>query len=179
MSAATNTATTPTIPHQQVRTPPPISNRESLRLKINVTRTKQSPDHRSIRELEAVFFAPCRSSNPAPPDARGEQKANREPLRLEIDVTPTKQRLGLRSNRELEAFFFASFCPKNTAPPAEKGEQKANPEPLRLEINVTPTKQRPDHLSNREKMTLLSNPFAQPYDARRHDNRSSNRNEND
>jgi hypothetical protein len=134
-------------------TPPPISNRES----------------------EAAIFAPRRPLQ----GAKGEQKANREPLRLEIDVTPTKQRLGLRSNRELEAFFFASFCHKNTAPPAEKGEQKANREPLRLEINVTPTKQRPDHLSNREKMTLLSNPFAQPYDARRHDNRSSNRNEND
>ena len=79
------------------------------------------------------------------------------------------------SNRESEAAIFAPRRPLQGA----KGEQKANREPLRLEINVTPTKQRPDHLSNREKMTLLSNPFAQPYDARRHDNRSSNRNEND
>jgi hypothetical protein len=99
------------------------SNRESLRLEINVTPTKQRPDPDSNREKEAPFFGPSRggsflsdppafrprfrrrapSAEPQIHPARKHQNSNRESLRLEIKVTPTKQRPDPDSNREPEA----------------------------------------------------------------------------
>src|SRR5580693_5000550 len=46
--------------------PPPdptISNREALRLEINVTHTKQRTQHRSNRELETLFLSGVRAVN--------------------------------------------------------------------------------------------------------------------
>jgi hypothetical protein len=191
MTAATKAVTTPTIPHPGVPpisnrksnhpiphvTPrkqtigPQLSNRESLRLEINATPTKQSPALRPNREKEAWFSAPVGEGVYLPPGFglgvgwdlggmrdSGVQNSNREGRRLETGVKLPKQWIRVSSNRELEAVFFAPSSPSNPTPPGEKGEQKANRESLRLEINVTPTKQTPDLDSNREKTPLLSRP---------------------
>jgi len=49
---------------------PKNSNRESLRLEINVTQTKQTTEHSSNREIEALFHVPPNASpnRRTPPD---------------------------------------------------------------------------------------------------------------
>jgi hypothetical protein len=92
-------------PTKQTKTPQ-ISNREALRLEIDVTSTKQRPDLGSNRELEPLFEA-----HPAPIDR---PISNREALRLETDVTSTKQRPDLSSNREFAALSPGSANPSET-----------------------------------------------------------------
>jgi len=111
---------------------PQISNRESLRLEIDVTPTKQRPDLDSNRELEACFYGPSRGGCFSPPAVRprlrrrvppaepqihpapNHQNSNRESLRLETHATTTKQRPDYCSNRELEALLSAPSSPLNT-----------------------------------------------------------------
>jgi hypothetical protein len=107
------------------------SNRESLRLEIHVTQTKQKLALCSNRELEALFFGPSRGGCFSPPAVRprsttsapqptrhvNRKNSNREPLRRvraddsarrndEVShLTQTKQTTGDRSNREVDAFF--------------------------------------------------------------------------
>src|ERR1700690_949548 len=76
------------------------SNRESLRLEINVTQTKQTHDPHSNRELEALFQNPDQAARRA-----NQKNSNRESLRLEIHPTDTQQRIPISSNREKEACF--------------------------------------------------------------------------
>ena len=79
---------------------PKISNREPLRLEINVTQTKQTTQPHSNRELEELFSNHDRSIRHL-----NLKNSNRESLRLEIDVTQTKQTAEPHSNRELRALF--------------------------------------------------------------------------
>jgi len=131
-----------------------ISNRESLRLEIHVTPTKQRPDHLSNREKEAWFSAPVGEGVYLPPGlalgvgsalglglgvARGfsatrgasdVQNSNREGRRLETGVTPTKQRIRVSSNRELEPLFTAPALTTRNAgfqitPSARTAQKKA------------------------------------------------------
>jgi hypothetical protein len=74
---------------------PKNSNRESLRLEIHVTQTKQTPHLRSNRENNAV--SSFQRDHPS------QSISNRESLRLETDVTRTKQTIATRPNREKEA----------------------------------------------------------------------------
>jgi hypothetical protein len=90
---------------------PKISNRESLRLEISVTQTKQTTAHLSNREKEACFSDRVRADDSArqnidrPARHPKPEISNRESLRLEIDVTQTKQTTAYLSNREKEACF--------------------------------------------------------------------------
>jgi hypothetical protein len=127
------------------------SNREPLRLGIDVTQTKQTIQHHSNREKEACLsnhdHIACRPSL---------KNSNREPLRLEIDVTQTKQTTRHHSNREKEA------CLSNHDHTACRPNLKiSNREPLRLEIDVTQTKQTIRHHSNREKEAWFSAPVGE------------------
>jgi|HubBroStandDraft_1064217.scaffolds.fasta_scaffold292673_2 hypothetical protein len=101
------------------------SNREPLRLEMNVTQTKQTTGDRSNREKEACFFGPSRGGSflsdppafrprlcrPAPPSevqshrSPKHHNSNREALRLETHLTQTKQTTGDHSNREKDACF--------------------------------------------------------------------------
>jgi hypothetical protein len=86
------------------------SNREAVRLEINVTQTKQTTQPHSYREEEALFSTAGGNEKRAGLKARpyygnGEQNSNREALRLEINVTQTKQTTQPHSNREAEALF--------------------------------------------------------------------------
>jgi hypothetical protein len=142
---------------------PQISNRESLRLEIDVTPKKQRPDHRSNREKVPLFAAlsisldPVTNSNrkllrPVRHVTSTKQKAaqisNREPLRLEIDVTPTKQRPDQRSNREKMPLFAALSTPLDPTP-------DSNRKSLRPARRVTTTKQtEAGEISNREALRL-------------------------
>ena len=79
---------------------PIISNRESFRLEIDVTHTKQTIPPHSNRENKACFSRHHRSTYC--PSLR---ISNRESFRLETNVTQTKQTTGPSSNREKEAVF--------------------------------------------------------------------------
>jgi hypothetical protein len=102
---------------------PRISNRETLRLEINVTQTKQTTQSHSNREAEALFSNRVRADHSSRrnidrPVRRSNLKiSNREPLRRVraddsarrnddvIDVTQTKQTTQPHPNREAEALF--------------------------------------------------------------------------
>jgi hypothetical protein len=77
-----------------------ISNRESHRLEIHATHTKQTTDHHSNREYNACF-----SNHDQPARRRNLKISNRECNRLETAVTQRKQITRSSSNREEEAHF--------------------------------------------------------------------------
>jgi hypothetical protein len=85
------------------------SNRESLRLEINVTPTKQRPDLDSNRELEAYFFGPSRGGcfpvrqhfGGSPPAVRPRLSSRVRPAEPRIHPGPRHQ----NSNREKGAWF--------------------------------------------------------------------------
>jgi hypothetical protein len=96
-----------------------ISNREPLRLEINVTQTKQTTQPHSNREAEALFsnrvravnrLCDCSGINSAQrtigqPARRHSLKiSNRELPGIRIDLTHTNQTLHRRSNRENHAW---------------------------------------------------------------------------
>jgi hypothetical protein len=87
-------------PTKNPQIPASISNRESLRLETDVTRTKQRPTTISNREVEPLF-----TTQSPPPRPISSPNSNRESPRLEADVTPTKQRPTTISNREVEPLF--------------------------------------------------------------------------
>jgi hypothetical protein len=111
---------TPRVTPTKQTKPRIISNRERLRLEINVTLTKQRSETDSNREKEACFvgegasdppaFRPRLRRRPRPAESQihptpDHQIPNRESRRLETHVTPTKKRPAHVSNRESEAFF--------------------------------------------------------------------------
>jgi hypothetical protein len=128
MNAAPKPVTVPLAPHHsQDRNPPPISNRnpnqpaprnsnktnksysnsnrESLRLEINVTPTKQRPDHLSNREFEPLFAAPAITTRNAAIQITtmgrtAQKKAPRHlPRGFEIATRIAERRLLLRLGR--------------------------------------------------------------------------------
>ena len=142
-----------------------ISNREPLRLEIHATQTKQTTDHHSNRENNALFsdrvravnrLCDCGAVNSARRNIDRPARrfkliiSNREPLRLEIHATHTKQTTDHSSNREnIECF---SSHHQSTPYPIPK---ISNREPLRLETRLTNRKQTTDHSSNREKYAVF------------------------
>src|SRR5580704_16341882 len=129
----------PFLSPQPARRPNPrISNRESLRLEINVTQTKQTTElfmRRGGPSAPPDLRPSFRSSSLRPPPARtpAPQNSNREPLRLEISVTQTKQTAAIGSNREGEALFLTAGRVENRAglkarPYHGSGEQNSNRE---------------------------------------------------
>jgi hypothetical protein len=130
-----------------------ISNRESLRLEIDVTPTKQRPAPGSNREKEArfsvgegVYLPPGLGLGVAwglgvgwdSGGMRGTsdiQNSNREGRRLEAGVKLTNQRIRVSSNRQKEAPFFGpsrggSFLPDPPAfrPPLSRRVPRLNQE---------------------------------------------------
>jgi hypothetical protein len=88
-----------------------ISNRESLRLEIDLNQRKQTTDHRSNRENNALF-----SNHDLTTHRPNLKISNREPLRLETDLTQTKQTTDSHSNREKQTVF-KSACRSGPAAP--------------------------------------------------------------
>jgi hypothetical protein len=107
-------------PRPARRPNPIISNRESLRLEIRLTHTKQTLHHRSNRGKKACFSDRVRAVNrlcdcgaidlarrniDRPARRSNLIISNREPIRLEIHLTRRKQTTDHRSNRENKACF--------------------------------------------------------------------------
>jgi hypothetical protein len=84
-----------------------ISNRESLRLEINVTQTKQTPEPHSNRELEALFQVPINwpsSSrqiaflNPRKPPANSKNKKSLPSFMFRLETTPILCFVGVKES---------------------------------------------------------------------------------
>src|SRR5271156_5226536 len=135
---------------------PGISNRESLRLEIDVTQTKQTPEPHSNRELEALFLIP--SNSPSSRRQYAFSSPRRPPTSPKIHTTPPSFMFRLRTTPilcfvEVTASFNRTMFRLNAACPARKRRPnprqkttKTPPPAPTKKINATTQRKRPTRI---------------------------------
>src|SRR5271155_3480723 len=134
-----------------------ISNRESLRLEIDVTQTKQTPEPHSNRELEALFQIPTNSpssrrqhdfSSPRRPPTSPKIHTTPPSFMFRLKTTPILCFVKVTASFNRTMFRLNAACParKRRPNPRQKTTKTPPPAPT-TKINATTQRKRPTRIA--------------------------------